>query len=208
MEREGYGKGHETLIIPEIRPQFRTVSGTDMPSLQDQLLKAGLADEKKLKAHQKEQKKQRKQQPKGAAQTDEAKLRARQAREEKAERDRQLNQQRNEEARRKAIAAQIRQLVETNRLDRSRCEMDYQFVHGKKIKKIPVDQTMTDQLARGRLAVVFVNDQYEVVPEAVARKIMERDEEAVVVLHDRNSQTETDEDDPYAGYEIPDDLMW
>ncbi|WP_372972141.1 DUF2058 domain-containing protein [Marinobacter sp.] len=179
-----------------------------MASLQDQLLKAGLADEKKLKALQKEKKKQRKQQPKGAAQTDEGKLRAQQARQEKAEKDRQLNQQRNEEARRKAIAAQIRQLVETNRLDRSRCEVDYQFVHGKKIKKILVDNTMTDQLARGRLAVVFVNENYEVVPEAVARKIMERDQEAVVVLHDRNSQTDKDEDDPYAGYEIPDDLMW
>ncbi|WP_372956885.1 DUF2058 domain-containing protein [Marinobacter sp.] len=179
-----------------------------MASLQDQLLKAGLADEKKLKALQKEKKKQRKQQPKGATQTDEGKLRAQQARQEKAERDRQLNQQRNEEARRKAITAQIRQLVETNRLDRSRCEVDYQFVHGKKIKKILVDDTMTDQLARGRLAVVFVNESYEVVPEAVARKIMERDEEVVVVLHDRNSQTDKDEDDPYAGYEIPDDLMW
>ncbi|SES69980.1 MULTISPECIES: DUF2058 domain-containing protein [Marinobacter] len=179
-----------------------------MASLQDQLLKAGLADEKKLKQLQKEKKKQRKQQPKGAIQTDEGKLRAQQARQEKAERDRQLNQQRNEEARRKAITAQIRQLVETNRLDRSRCDVDYQFVHGKKIKKILVDDTMTDQLARGRLAVVIVNESYEVVPEAVARKIMERDEEVVVVLHDRNSQADKDEDDPYAGYEIPDDLMW
>ncbi|WP_328184601.1 DUF2058 domain-containing protein [Marinobacter sp. OP 3.4] len=179
-----------------------------MPSLQDQLLKAGLADEKKLKAHQKEKKKQRKQQPKGAVQTDETKLRAQQAREEKAERDRELNRQRNEEARRKAIAAQIRQLVDTNRLDRSRCDTDYQFVHGKKIKKILVDGTMTDQLSRGRLAVVFVNDHYEVVPEPVARKIMERDEAAVVVLHERTQQAEQDEDDPYAGYEIPDDLMW
>lgn len=179
-----------------------------MASLQEQLLQAGLADEKKLKAHQKEKKKQRKQQPKGSTQTDETKLRAQQAREEKAERDRQLNQQRNEEARRKAIGAQIRQLVESNRLDRSRCDVDYQFAHGKKIKKILVDNTMTDQLARGRLAVVFVNDNYEVVPEPVARKIMERAAEAVVVLHERTQGAESDEDDPYAGYEIPDDLMW
>lgn len=179
-----------------------------MASLQDQLLKAGLADEKKLKAHQKEKKKQRKQQPKGAVQQDETKLRAQKAREEKAERDRQLNQQRNEEARRKAIAAQIRQLVESNRLDRNRCDTDYQFVHGKKIKKILVDDTMTDQLSRGRLAVVFVDERYEVVPEPVARKIQERDEAAVVVLHERAQQADQDEDDPYAGYEIPDDLMW
>ena len=179
-----------------------------MPSLQDQLLKAGLADEKKLKAHQKEKKKQRKQQPKGSVEQDEAKLRAQKAREEKAERDRELNRQRDEEARRKAIAAQIRQLVETNRLDRGRCDTDYQFVHGKKIKKILVDETMTDQLSRGRLAVVFVDERYEVVPEPVARKIMERDEAAVVVLHERKTQADQDEDDPYAGYEIPDDLMW
>ncbi|MGM0773456.1 MAG: DUF2058 family protein, partial [Pseudomonadota bacterium] len=30
---------------------------------------------------------------------------------------------------------------------------------------------------------------------------------AVVVLHDRKSDDQGD-DDPYAGYEIPDDLMW
>ena len=52
-----------------------------------------------------------------------------------------------------------------------------------------------------------MNDNYEIVAEGVARKIMERDESAVVVLHDRK-QDEAGEDDPYAGYEIPDDLMW
>ena len=36
-----------------------------MPSLQDQLLKAGLADEKTAKAVRNEKKKKRKQQPKG-----------------------------------------------------------------------------------------------------------------------------------------------
>jgi len=46
-----------------------------------------------------------------------------------------------------------------------------------------------------------------VVPEKVARKIMERDESAVISLHDRQ-QDDVGEDDPYAGYEIPDDLMW
>ena len=137
----------------------------------------------------------------------EAETRARQAREEKAERDRQLNLERQRAAEKKAIQAQIRQLVETNRLDRSRGETSYQFVHDKKIKKLFVDDTMVDQLSRGRLAIVFVNDNYEIVAEGVARKIMERDESAVVVLHDRK-QDDAGEDDPYAGYEIPDDLMW
>ncbi len=70
-----------------------------------------------------------------------------------------------------------------------------------------VDDTQADQLSRGRLAIVFVNDQYEIVADGVARKITERDEQAVVVLHDRKKD-DVGEDDPYAGYEIPDDLMW
>ncbi|MEP3589131.1 MAG: DUF2058 domain-containing protein [Marinobacter sp.] len=178
-----------------------------MASLQDQLLKAGLADEKKARTIRSEKRKQRKQQPKGAAQVNEAEERARKARQEQAERDRQLNLERKKEADKKAIQAQIRQLVETNKLDRSRGETSYQFVHEKKIKKIFVDDQMEDQLSRGRLAVVFVNDEYELVAEGVARKIMERDESAVVVLHDRTAEDQGD-DDPYAGYEIPDDLMW
>lgn len=178
-----------------------------MASLQEQLLKAGLADEKKARAVRNEKRKQRKQQPKGAAVVNEAEERARKAREEKAEKDRQLNLERQREAEKKAIKAQIRQLIETNRLDRARGETSYQFVDGKKIKKILVDDTMVDQLSRGRLAIVALGDSYEVVPDRVARKIMERDESAVVSLHERK-QDDAGEDDPYAGYEIPDDLMW
>lgn len=178
-----------------------------MASLQEQLLKAGLADEKKARAVKNEKRKQRKQQPKGAVVVNETEERARQARQEKAERDRQLNLERKQEAEKKAIQAQIRQLIETNRLDRSRGETSYQFVDGKKIKKILVDDTMVDQLSRGRLAVVRQGENYDIVPEKVARKIMERDAAAVIVLHDRK-QDDAGEDDPYAGYEIPDDLMW
>lgn len=179
-----------------------------MASLQEQLLKAGLADEKKVKAIRQEKRKKRKQQPKGTTEVSESQIRAQQARQEKAERDRQLNLERQKEAEQKAILAQIRQLVETNRLDRSRGSESYQFVHDKKIKKLLVEPAMVDQLSRGRLAIVCINDQYEVVAEAVARKIMEREESAVIVLHDKSQQSGPDEDDPYAGYEIPDDLMW
>lgn len=178
-----------------------------MASLQDQLLKAGLADKKKATAIRNEKHKQRKQQPKGAVQVNEAEQRVQQAREEKTERDRQLNQKRQAEAQKKAIQAQIRQLVGTNRLNRSHGETSYQFVHDKKIKKMYVDDMMVDQLARGRLAIICVGGDYEIVAEGVARKIQERDAQAVVVLHER-TKDDLGDDDPYAGYEIPDDIMW
>ena len=82
-----------------------------MPSLQDQLLKTGLADEKKAKAIRNEKHKKRKQQPKGTVEVSEAEARARKAREEKSERDRQLNLQHQKKAEKKAVQAQIRQLV-------------------------------------------------------------------------------------------------
>ncbi|MDX1588171.1 MAG: DUF2058 domain-containing protein [Oleiphilaceae bacterium] len=182
-----------------------------MSSLQDQLLKSGLADENKAKAARKarrDQQKQLKQKPKGERQDNTSREQARQAREEKAARDRALNQEREAAAQRKAIAAQIRQLVQSNRLDLRRGDTGYQFTHGSRIKKIPVPADMVDPLSRGRLAVVCLGEEkYEVVPEAVARKIQQRDPEAVVVLHDRQKD-DLPEDDPYAGFEIPDDLMW
>jgi hypothetical protein len=190
-----------------IAPVYHEFTESLMASLQEQLLKAGLADEKKAREVRNEKRKQRKQQPKGATTVNEAEERARKARQEKAERDRQLNLERKKEAEKKAIQAQIRQLIETNRLDRSRGETSYQFVDGKKIKKILVNEQMVDQLSRGRLAIVALGDHYEIVPDRVARKIMERDESAIISMHDRK-QDDAGEDDPYAGYEIPDDLMW
>ena len=183
-----------------------------MPSLQDQLLKQGLADEKQAKAvktEKKQQQKQRKQQPKGTQSVNETRERARQAREEQAARDRELNRQREEEAQRRAVQAQIRELVESNRLSREGGESAYQFVHNSKIKKLYVHEETVDALARGQLAVVCLESTYDVVPEGIARKIQERDESVVIVLHERAKAKEgDDEDDPYAGFEIPDDLMW
>lgn len=66
---------------------------------------------------------------------------------------------------------------------------------------------MQDQLVAGRLAIVNFNDDYEVVPAGVADKITLRDE-SIVVLNNVISEEEKDEDDPYAEFVIPDDLMW
>ncbi len=178
-----------------------------MSSLQDQLLKAGLTDAKKAKQLNKEKRKQARQVPKGEQQADEVALAAKQAQAEKAERDRQLNQQKNAEAERRAIQAQIKQLIAVNRIARGgKDEVAYQFTHGKKIKKIYVSPLQQEQLVKGILAVTEFGGSYELVPAKVAEKISERDA-ARVLVHNQGSDT-IDEDDPYADYQIPDDLMW
>ena len=123
------------------------------------------------------------------------------------EKDRQINQKNQQEAERKAILAQIKQLVETSRLSRDGGEQPYQFAHSKKIKKIYVTDEQQRRLVAGQLAIVVLDELYELVPLKVAEKIAQRDESYVVVVNQASSDQPA-EDDPYADYQIPDDLMW
>ncbi len=176
-------------------------------SLQDQLLKAGLVDNKKANKIKKSKHKQVKQQQKNKIEKpDEVKQAAQQAHAEKVERDRQLNQQRKAEAERKAIAAQVRQLVEMNRQPRDAGDIAYSFTDGKRVKRISVTDTQQKQLGNGRLCIIKLDERYELIPTRVAEKIQLRDERTQILS---NQPTETaDEDDPYADFQVPDDLMW
>ncbi|SDJ54818.1 DUF2058 domain-containing protein [Microbulbifer yueqingensis] len=178
-----------------------------MSSLQDQLLKAGLVDSKKAKQVSKEKRKQQKVANKtGQALENEARAAAEKARAEKAARDRALNAEREAAAREKAIAAQIRQMVASNRQPRGSGDLPYNFTFGRKIKTIHVSEAVRDHLAAGRLLIVGLDDQFELVPRVIADKIAERDPGAVVQPPADSNAVE--EDDPYADYQIPDDLMW
>ena len=68
-------------------------------------------------------------------------------------------------------------------------------------------QLMARHLARGLLAIVKLDDNYELVPAAVADKIDQRDA-TYLVLRNQPQDGVEDEEDPYADYKIPDDLMW
>ena len=176
-------------------------------NLQDQLVRAGLADRKQAKKAQvgkkfNKGKKKDLQNP----QPSESTQAAQQAMAQKAARDRELNRQREAEAQRKAVAAQIQQLIEQNRLPRDEAEVAYQFEDGGKIHKIYVTPTMHKQLGDDRLSIVKLKDRYELVPAEIAEKILARDPRCVVTRN--TTEPEVAEDDPYADYKVPDDLMW
>ncbi|MEP0201988.1 MAG: DUF2058 domain-containing protein [Halioglobus sp.] len=180
-----------------------------MASLQEQLLKAGMVDAKKAKRLEKEKRKAAKQQPKGKPSVNEAREQALQAQAEKTERDREANRKQREIAEAKAITAQIKQLIDVNRVARDGGEVAYQFTDGSKIKKLYVTSAQQSQLVRGQLAIVKFDEAYSLVPAPVAQKISQRDEAYVQVLNQEASRDAlSPEDDPYADYQIPDDLMW
>lgn len=179
-----------------------------MASLQDQLLKAGMINKGKAQQIKKNKHKQRKQsQGNNTAEQAQAKALAEQHRQEKAARDLELNQRQQQAEQHKAMLAGVRQLLKQHSLERQQGEIPYQFVHLKKIKKIYISEAMQSDMNRGQVAIVDFDKAYHVLPLVIAEKIAERLPDAVIFLN-QQPEDKPGEDDPYADYQIPDDLIW
>ena len=178
-------------------------------SLFDQLKKIGLVDKTKAQKVKRDQYKNKKQKTKkGAAeQLDGVKLLAEKAHAEKVERDRQINKQKEQEAERKAIAAQIIQLIKTNRVEDRDGEIVYNFTDANVVKCLFVSELSHKHIMSGRLFIAKLGDGYELVPKPVAEKIKQRDAKCII-NNENEIEADQNEDDPYADYKIPDDLIW
>ncbi|CDG85331.1 DUF2058 domain-containing protein [Janthinobacterium agaricidamnosum] len=179
-----------------------------MASLQEQFLKSGLVDKTKAKLVNQDKSKQKKVERRtGTQSVDEAKLAALDVQRKNAERARELNAQRDAAATQKAIVAQITQMVQQNRQNKGAGDIAYNYTHGSKIERIYVSAAVQEHLMAGRLVIVCLGGVTELVPRVIADKIAERDASLVVRVN-KKASTEVDEDDPYAAFQIPDDLMW
>ncbi|MCO4836907.1 MAG: DUF2058 domain-containing protein [Oceanospirillaceae bacterium] len=179
-----------------------------MASLQDQLLKAGLANEKQAKQATKAKKKQTRDVRKGVDIGETPAQRALREKEAQASRSKQLNAQRDAQIQERAVAAQVKQILERCRLDLSGGEVSYNFVDGKVIKKLYVDPMQQAALSRGSLVIVGLEAVYYVVPANVALRIEERSAQSLIIRAESAADAVDQEDDPYADFVIPDDLMW
>jgi hypothetical protein len=173
-------------------------------SLRDQLLQAGLVNERQAKEAERQlrqQQRERQQLPKEKRATaSDAELAAQRAQLAKAARDQELSRQQKEQADKRARHAQIGQLIQQNRLPQPQTDERYNFVDGNKIRSIPADHFVREGLNRGEIAIVRRNGGYELVPAETAARIRERDERAVIgcaVAHDAATADG-----------VPDDLMW
>ena len=178
-----------------------------MASLQEQFLKAGLVDKGKVKQANHDKSKQKKVERRtGTQSVDEARLAALEMQRKNAERARELNAQRDAAAAQKAIEAQIVQLVQQNRQSKGTGDIAYNFTRGNKIDRVYVSAAVQAHLVAGRLVIVCLGGATELVPKVIADKIAERD--ASLVVRVNKTSAEIDADDPYAAFQIPDDLMW
>jgi uncharacterized protein YaiL (DUF2058 family) len=181
-------------------------------SLQDQLLKAGLADKKKAKKIKQEKHKQVKAKQKNKVMVeDEAKVAANAALEAKKEKDRLLAEKQKAARMEKEITAQVIDLIKVNAQPRKRGELVLNFTVNNLVKRMYVDDKTHRLVTQGRLSVVsYEQDVYELVPTPVADKIKQRMPDSVIYQATEvpEEKLNSEEDDWYADYDIPDDLVW
>ena len=189
-------------------------------SLQDQFLAAGLIKKQKANNIKTAKKKAvKKSRANNTELVDEATELAKKAQEEQRQKSQDLNKEKKAESEQKAIQAQIRQIIELNSIKKAPKEMSeddlsaYNFTCDKKIKTMHISPQNHDLVTRGKIAIARLlngtNEVFHLIPAEAASKISERDDKVIVLLNDGSGQSDdVDADDPYADFEVPDDLMW
>ena len=71
-----------------------------------------------------------------------------------------------------------------------------------------INQQIYNALVSGSLVVAKDHESYAFLPKALADRIDEKQQGFIIVNNSEKNNETTDEEDPYAAYVIPDDLMW
>ncbi|MGL4446239.1 DUF2058 domain-containing protein [Shewanella sp.] len=177
-------------------------------ALQEQLLKAGLASKQKVR----DVKTQKRRDKKARVDDGSAALKQEVAEQKRlqAEKDKALNEQRFAEA---TARGQVRGLIsEFSKFAikvPNHAEIKFNYTLENKIYSLYIDEKIQAELLQGHLGIIRYEDKSYLVPHKLAERVhllvpqwcgylWQQDESKAVVT----------EDDPYADYAIPDDLMW
>lgn len=175
-------------------------------ALQAQLLKAGLVDNKKAKKLSKQAVHEQR-----TGQSDDAELKAKieQDLKQKQAKDLALSQEQKRVLEEKTLQASVVQMISHHKIKQTDGDISYQFIDDAKIKKVYINQQIYNALVSGSLVVAKDQASYAFLPKALADRINEKLAGYIILNQADNKNTETtDEEDPYAAYVIPDDLMW
>ncbi len=173
-------------------------------ALQAQLLKAGLVDNKKAKKLSKQAVHEKRT---GDGSEAEIKANIEKAKQEKLAKDHAIEQEKKAILQEKELKAAIMQMIQQHKIRDTDGEISYQFID-EKIKKIYLNQQIYNALVAGSLVIARDNESYAILPKALADRINAKMEGFIIVNNSEKNEKTTDEEDPYAAYVIPDDLMW
>lgn len=179
-------------------------------SLFDQLKKSGLVDEKKAQKIKKEkyQQTKKKKGKKAKPQVSESAQLAAEAAAKNAERDRQLNLERQQQQQKKELQAAVRQVIQSNQLKGYDGDVSYNFADGSKVKTLNVNAKVHKQLSNETVRVARFGNGYALIPAEAVEKIESKDASVLIPLQSKDSGMSKEDEDYYAQFEIPDDLVW
>ncbi|WP_114325895.1 DUF2058 domain-containing protein [Candidatus Colwellia aromaticivorans] len=183
-----------------------------MASLQDQLLKAGLTTKQKTRQANVDKRKKNKQKRSGvqhgASLQEQVQQDLAKAKTDKQTKDNALNELKQQQLADKEQILRIKQILIHHQIKNVAGDNDYNYTFETTIKKLPLDAVTHKALVNGRLALCGLDDVTYLVTRETAEKLSELDKNVVLVQNDNALDEQVDEDDPYADYQIPDDLMW
>jgi len=183
-----------------------------MASLQDQLLNAGLTTKQKTRQANSDKRKKNKQQRSGVQHDvslqEQIKQDLAKAKAKKQEKDNALNDLKKEQLADKEKKLRIKQILTHHQIKHVDGDHEYNYTFDSKIKKLSLDLVTHKALVNGRLSLCGLDDFTYIVTRETADKLAELDAQVVLVQNDKLVDEQVDEDDPYADYQIPDDLMW
>ena len=183
-----------------------------MASLQDQLLKAGLTTKQKTRQANVDKRKKNKQKRSGVQHSASLQEQVQQdlakAKTDKITKDNALNEQKKQQLADKEQMLRIKQILMHHQIKNVAGDNEYNYTFDNIIKKLPLDALTHRALVNGRLALCGLDGITYLVTRETAEKLSELDKHVVLVQNDKILDEQVDEDDPYADYQIPDDLMW
>ncbi|ENX20585.1 MULTISPECIES: DUF2058 domain-containing protein [Acinetobacter] len=174
-------------------------------ALQAQLLKAGLVDNKKAKKLSKQAVHEKRT---GDGTEAEIKAKIEQDKQQKMAKDQAIEQEKKAALQEKELKAAIMQMINQHKIRDTDGDAVYQFIDDSKIKKVYLNQQIYNALVTGSLVIARENDSYAFLPKALADRINAKMQGFIIVNNSEKNEETTDEEDPYAAYVIPDDLMW
>jgi len=127
---------------------------------------------------------------------------------EKIERDKALNEAREAARAKKALKAKVRQIVVQNRQNVDDGQVVFRYLDGSRVRQVYVSEAQHKRLTIGQLAIVLFAGKTHLVDNDIAKKLQAIAYDKVFFFEKGEEIKSVDADDPYAKYQVPDDLMW
>ncbi|MFZ0256064.1 MAG: DUF2058 family protein [Gammaproteobacteria bacterium] len=109
---------------------------------------------------------------------------------------------------RKLLRARIKILLRRHRVNDAEAETPYHFLVGKHIRRIYVTDAQHTSLCQGQLVIIPFGERHYLISINKVSALQQLDPNLTIITHQSANAADSEADDVYAGYRVPDDLIW